>query len=771
MGLFRSKKKISVSSTSTPLIGVEPQLLTKSMLHVIRNGDNLTERLVQDMLDGAGIKIRRAYRYARDNYTLGLPQGYTESFNYDLDVVEAVIEAVEGEGVTVSETRLDYADLSFHHMDWLYQNLGWDYDTDVIHNPNGNDSEIGIARYNEFRDYVNETRAAATPEDETPTTGTYGNGVQWRRSVTYQSSSQLFPTTTEYSFKAILGDVTADYDVETGIASFTSDVNYTRRVSYINGYTIERIETLETWTYGLDPTVDEPSITTSQSSYTEANVTQTYDDAWTDTESFTKEVILNDYYYFAAYQTESGERKIWLYRVDDALYPQLAFQTYTGNSSPFYPVVPLRRHNVDLCSESRFDTDLYITSNKLLKKIGINIQDLREAINENPDVGEIDHAILMFGTRLNTETEAAIEYLARFWDRMYGQYVDDTGSSANGGFKVQDSVLDLRIAWSNIEVEVVSGKAHATAHATADAARDFYDTYVEFRLQISENTYKRIKVYNPVLTNYVYQGHTVVTDLADAQSEDNNNFVIPLHSDIVDQMGALKRNSLYYDALQIVFNSYKVTKVKWYQTGLFKTLLQIAAIALVIYTGGGAAFATALANGAYNAALMMLIEAIVISYVISVGFKYLVKALGIENSFIVAIIAAAIAIYQLSVSGWNIDNAAWADVLLQTASGLSQGISANLGDAFKDLQNDFDVFQEEYKESLDALKEAQELLAVDGLIDPMEFVYSEPMINFNEYPSNYYERTIHNTNPGLLGYTMMNNYADIMLQLPQPTYE
>jgi hypothetical protein len=767
MGLFSSKKKISVSSTSAPLIGIEPQLITKAVLNVIRNGDNLTERLIQDMLDGAGPKVRRAYRYARDNYTLGLPQGYSESLNYDDTQIEGVIEASIGEPITLRDSILDYGDPGFQFMKYVNENYDWDFETnDVTTTEKG--SADGIARLIEFRDALSDASVAALPEAEAPTTGTYENGIQWKRTVTYNRNVDFVLGADSAVFTSKLDNVVfSEYDAELEQVDVSYDFVYTLATSFSGGYVITRIEKLETWAVGLDPTVDDPSLTTFTKTYTEDSLFESYFDEWSTTQSLSiTDYTLQDYYYFATYRLADGSPKVWLYKVEDGTYPELAFTTYTGNSSPFYPIVPIRRHNVDLCAEGYWETELYKTSKKLLDKIEIDIQDIRTAINENPDVGEIDHAILMFGTRLNTDNKAAIEYLARFWDRMYGQYVSDTGSSANGSFKVQDSVLDLRISWSDIDVETVTGRAHPTE----EAARDFEEGYVEFRLQTGDNRYKRIKVYNPVLTNYVYSGHTVVTNLSDAQSEDNNNFVIPLHYDIVDSMGALKRNSLYYDSLQMVFNSYKVTKVKWYQRSFFQTLLKIAAIALTIYTMGSGSFAAAIVAGDYAAAAMILIEAIVVSYAISVGFKYLVKALGIENSFIVAVIAAAIAVYQLSVSGWNIDQAAWADVLLQAASGLSSGISANLGEAFKDLQNDFDVFEEEYKESLDALKEAQELLSVDGLIDPMEFVYSEPMINFNEYPSDYYERTIHSGNTGTLGFKIMSNYHDLMLDLPKPNY-
>ena len=768
--LFGAKTRINVGSTTTPLIGTAPDLLGKAIMQVIYNDENLTERLVDDALNGMGIKVRRAYRYARDHYTYGLPSGYTEYTNFSETAIRAVLTAIEGEDVTLTGVQLDYADTGMHAFQYAYNTYGWDYLTDELSSPPATlVLDANNMAYSTHETNLMNTLAGTVPADST-TSGTYDNGTHWRETITYSVTTSA--TLNSSSIDYYIGDLTAEnYDLATQLLSQTAEVTATVTTSYSGTLTTDKKTVLELWAASSDPLVDAPATTSETHNYSYLTDTMRQTDVLLDSVSWTKQVDLKDYYYFVTYTTASGARKVWTYRVDDSTYPSLAFGTSVSSGSPFYPVVVFRKDNQDYFSASRAGTELYETSVALIRKLGLSATDIATAINENPDVGEIDNAFLVFATRLHTDNKAGIQYLARFWDRMATQFgssaitqEDDTllfFSANKGGFRITESALDLRINWADIKREDVVGKLGVLN----TAEREVFGSYIEFRWQNTETTYKRIQVFNPSLTNYVYQGHTTETNM-----DESDAFIIPLHAGIVDEMGSLSRNELYYDSLQLVFNSYTITKEKWYQTSLFRAILTAVTIYLIFTSPMAANFVAALEAGAYQAAAMILVEAAITAYVMQVGFKFLVKALGIENSWIVALIAVAIAAYDLGANGWSFENAAWAENLLMAASGISTGISANLSDQFKDLQEEWSLFNEEAEKKLDALKEAQDLLTVDGLLDPMEFIYSEPMINFNEYPSDYYERTIHSGNTGTLGFTIMENYTDIMLQLPKPNY-
>jgi hypothetical protein len=85
----------------------------------------------------------------------------------------------------------------------------------------------------------------------------------------------------------------------------------------------------------------------------------------------------------------------------------------------FMPVIPLRYWNVDYTAGALRDAPLYITSKKLLNKIKIKIDDLADALNANPNIGEIDHAYLMFGINVQATTDLGIRYLVKFFDHLY----------------------------------------------------------------------------------------------------------------------------------------------------------------------------------------------------------------------------------------------------------------------------------------------------------------------------------------------------------------
>lgn len=775
---------MSVSSVTTPLIGQNPDLLGQSMMRVLMYNEPLVDRLIQDQIDGVGLRMKRAYRYGRDSYLLGLPQGYSEYLNFDRAVVEAVLQQVEGEPVRIDDIELDFNNPAIHAARWMYENRGWDYFTDKITTPsqamideaNSNNTNAYNVMYNNFyRPWLTGiTNNLPTQYQPATEYGVHPSGMLYKDTYWYTLETETAITKETTWNITTYGLEYDEINQATGVAIDYAGEYFFRQTAsgILYKHVVRRL-------YAIDDT-----------SYTTPLDTITFEPEHVSVHSFEKEFTWDlahsevgplefnrkDYYYGVLYTTASNARKAWTYRVEDGTYPSLNFTT-SSSSSPFYPIVIFRRNNVDYFHSSRANTELYQTSKALLKKLKLDPLEIAAAINDNPDVGEIDHAYLIFATRLQTDNSAGIEYLARFFDRYAEE--DEPLETVNatalftlrkifGGktFRITEGGLDLTYSWTSVVSDLVEGRIGSVN--TAD--RENLTNGVKFRWQVDEDTYKVISVYGLKLVNKIYQEHTVETTFEDSLS-DENEFVIPLHYTIVDQMGAMKRNKLYYDSAQLIFNSYVLTKVKWYQTGFFKLILIAVTIYLVFTSPMFAKFTAALASGAYATAAIILIEALVISYLINIGFKYLVKALGIENSWIVALIAIVIAAYQLNAAGWNMQEAMWAENLLWVANGLSQGISANVTDLFKDLAQEVSLFNESVDKNLDALKEAQELLATDGLIDPFEFIHTEPMINFNESASDYYTRTVHNTNPGTQSFDMLTNYHDLMLQLPKPNFD
>lgn len=810
MGLFSSKKKVSVSASTVPLIGQSPDFVQKAVLSSLIKDTDIVEEIINESMTGAASKIQNALKYAKSTYALGLPEGYTEYLNFDDTAVKAVLEGIHGEPVQIDQIVMDFDEPDIFLYSWLYDHRGYNYLTDEVDTfPQELQNQIDAFAATVKTNFTNELNTLAA--QTLATAGNNGAPV-----VTYGIEG-------DFRFRDVaVASVTVDstlQDVLTQVKNTQRDLEFTS-TSDVSQFTATYVGTATpvytgtvalTWTVTREQFALADSGHTSPLSSTVFSYSEVANHTWNETTEVSGSDVFSlayprtDYFYGVAYRV-GDQKRIWKYRIADETYPSLNFGAGTQEGQVFYPVVVFRRDNQDMFDPARAGDVLYETSKELLRKMDINAQQIADAINENPDVGQIDHAYLMFATRLMTDNPACIEYLARFFDRYEsdGDYLlikeiyDRSGGEAdriayilqydfnisrkdprftplinqvmnysNFQMRIQEYGLDIALQWSFITVDIVDGR-----HGEKDAAvRYLHEDHVEFRWQYEPNRYKRIKVYHPKLVNYIYGTHAFHVDISDLFEEDTkNNFIIPLHIGILDEMNTLAKNTLYYDCIQLVFNSYEITKVKWYQRSFFRVLVTIAGIALFIYTGGASAILAELAAGAYLAAATLIIEAILISIAVSYAFKLVVKAIGMDAAMLLAVIATVFAFVQLNQAGWDFGQAASAQNLLFVANGITNGIQANLADLFADLGEEMDLFAAESEEKMNALKEAQELLDFDGLLDPFEFIRSEPMINFNESPSDYYHRTIHSGNIGTYGFEAVRNYTDIALTLPQPNY-
>jgi len=134
------------------------------------------------------------------------------------------------------------------------------------------------------------------------------------------------------------------------------------------------------------------------------------------TTSFNPAYINGGKFIAAKYNTGGGD-SYWFYNTADGTYPDLATALIGFGEDAFMPVVPLRHDNVDLTT---IDDELYRTSKQLLNYIKINIDELAESINDNPDIAQIDHAWVMFGISVNTEDIPSLRYLELFFNYLHG---------------------------------------------------------------------------------------------------------------------------------------------------------------------------------------------------------------------------------------------------------------------------------------------------------------------------------------------------------------
>ena len=619
-----------------------------------------TGAILDHVYNGLAVRAHRIYNYARDTYTLGLPNGYEIYLNTVPDEdVQAVIEAEVGYPITTSVVKLGEPDALLAAYAYAKDNWGWYQATNTFTNP----------------------------------------PIYYTGSIDIDSAYFDGDGTLRVIF------VVTD--------SGPSDVYKTVRV---------------------------------------------YDHAY----------LLNNLYYQVVYRetdklTNSND-SYWFYRNGEGTHPTLDTDTQVEFGSPFMPVIPLREDNISLgpeCLDGEYvldgdgnkivpDTDLYRTSVKLCKLAGTDINELTRELSNNPDISEVDHAYLIFGIDLRTETETSKHYLYQFFNNIVTETFD------NNDIVITDSKYNIKISFDSITKTVHQG-------VLAGTELTFTGSDVTIKHQTDDTSYTELTIVNLVHTNYVEGRHAVVTSVSDSGSEDNYNFIIPLRYDAIkENRSMMDREILLKESLKLVFNSYERIKLKWYQTSIFKTILTIVAVAVAVWTAGAGLAALSTMTAAEAAAAIATTA--LYSTLITVGFKILGSMLPAELAVILAIVAVVVTAFA-GFSGNDFASLNSVD-LIQLSSNLNIMAQSSIGTEMQDIMDDaseFTAYAKEMDEDLALLEEAVE---IDTLFDVTESILYQPIFIEGETSSEFYDRTIHTGNIGVLALDIIESYVDIKLTLP-----
>ena len=193
----------------------------------------------------------------------------------------------------------------------------------------------------------------------------------------------------------------------------------------------------------------------------------------------------------------------------------------------------------------------------------------------------------------------------------------------------------------------------------------------------------------------------------------------------------------------------------------------MVSIAVVAATfGAWQVSAGILAASSATEVAMLILASIVKVIAISFAFKLVTDVLGVELTLI---IAAVLAVYTMGsgIQQGSLKGVPYASELLSASSGLSKAASENIADQISDLMGEAQQNKTEQDLMWDKLESAQELLATNGIINPLEFINTVPALQPYESPDEYYYRTVHSGNIGVLSLDAPTNYVDYMLMLPR----
>lgn len=825
MGLFSSKKIITVASTLYNMAGPEderPDYLKGTLFSsVMSNSDSITDDITSSYFSGPGIKQRQFFSYADRNNLAGMPETTINSnFPVDPVVVATAITAPVGQTVVVQNAQVSEGDPEEFFEKWINTNHptriaeDWigDYEEatgeftvqfpnndvftwfDATYDPT---ARYIVAKYLYVQDDNTQPLVPGTPVSvaakqdltswttisETPSV--VADTLVRNENVTETYSDATPPTNTDTPLN-IAVDLNTSVDIyerETfvGINGYETEglyehVTYTGTDSIVGGYYDQTV---------LVEDIGGGVTRTTTTTITGDQVDVSFDET-TDTQVlYEQSVIGNENTYI--YEVGTGEPTL------DALVADADASGF----QEFYPLLPLRLKNKAL-DEAPYDTNgLYEETNKAYRRATTKgIDGLLEQIEDNPDVGDIDYAYIMYGVSLNVQENACRKYIFNFFKNVQ-QYQTSTSTTITdfqtditnynndiatletwentdftgilwgdresrpsipslsvpsvSSIKLRTSSplmpsYDIRMSWVFIEDDVIagvhagknigdvsiekggkiewverSGFANLSFSSIRNEPKEIEITYMYF--QETAGAYRRLTIYGLVHENFIYGGKSVKITAHEALDDtDISGFIVALHAPTVRAMSIVDYTQMATANVHILFNSYQVTKQKWYQTGIFKIFLIIVVIVIAVivapqlFAAGGGLLGGNLAVGAALGltGTAALVAGVVANYLASVVISQLLSVVGTQlfgEKWGAVFAAVASFAMGAAISGFSLN----AEGFLKIGNALANGYAGWVVGDINERLEDLDDKREDYEKQMDKINELIEGLSGNNL--------------------------------------------------------
>ena len=485
--------------------------------------------------------------------------------------------------------------------------------------------------------------------------------------------------------------------------------------------------------------------------------------------------IIAEYRRLNALGEEYGNTEYWLYDINSNQYPELSGDPEPLTVDKYLPVIPIRYEDHDLTSKKRKDTKLYKTSEKLLDKLSMDFTYIGDRVDENPDVDDIDHAYVMFGVNLQTDVRESLWYLGEYFFALYQRqhtnehkFYEDlnnaVGSLPSNNTTVNSGLFkefglkltfkydfvttssfggvigNLQAATKKFVTRIVQNPNWSlaaetnpymygdTGYNTWSGPPQYIEQYgLQIDMQITRSTIKRVTIYGFESYNDIYKNHGIRTTLSDVKKDsDNDNFVVPILYNLSQSMPLRRRNMLYTDGSLMILNSYVKTKVKWYSQGWFKIVIFIAVIVIAAWSGQVWLVGLLGAMGEGAAALIMyLAVTFAVAYIADYAFDWLVNRIGTRYAIIAAVVIGVIGLgfgyYSNETFMILGSEMTTSQMMLMVSSCLLSSTNEMLVEEGQEAYDEYADFREEMADRWEELETAEDLLKIDGDLDPLMF--------------------------------------------------
>jgi len=479
MGLFSSKKKITVGSTLYNLAGdiadriqYLPTVISTKI--IAGTPQSIGETIQDSLIRGPGMRMRAYARWARTSgYVdrIGMKQGKLSVGNdINIGVITASIPHDPDEDVVIQTAEIDLADYGYWADQWMLDNhpeqVSDNYEIDMDEELN----EIYIL----FGGIVTYT---FTPTDFDPNSSyLYVSYMLVKRN----QSGPIFPgTETPVDDEASLPD-TSDYAL-TGSTSTPGTEDLLDTVVTEVTYSDATPPTTDTVTTPhTDPFTDVESVyekvtfsgsNTSGSALLSLRSIQTnfkrgYVKSETEVDTTTEDIGGGVIKTTTVTTTTQVMDYNWSYRRDsqEIVVTQwspmqvIIYKEGTGNADydamfkpdldmgSFLPFIPLRRWGKFLGPDN-FPTLYGWTTKAVKRSMDKKIEFINDQLRDNANLGDIDFAYLSYGVSLNTKEKAGLKYIYKFF-----QALNERGAGGTAEYTAWltqwDSANAIQLQWA-----------------------------------------------------------------------------------------------------------------------------------------------------------------------------------------------------------------------------------------------------------------------------------------------------------------------------------
>ena len=744
MGLFSSKKVTTVDTSVSRVIEDKllPDFRKTGMARALFAEDGqMIEHVLESAVNSVGVKAERMYQYGKRTYLYGLPKSTLFYSASGKAVVEEILSTLANADIAIEYYK--FGPLNNLHYGWqtLVDSYGYDQASNEIKN-------LSVLKGAPV--YLSDIQVVVV--QSTVEELENGSLAQWGIPAT-AGYTPLRPAQTEETifYKGVRKPTPFAVD-----ATATSDYF---RVSYAWQTVLNGKKTIHTESLQFPMSTQDPELDYFQVNYT--------------------------------YQEVGKPRrttKYWTYQSGAGTYPALdtVFTSEFDDLGSFFPLAYFR-YNKTPTSSDPASTE-YKHSKRLLKYLDMDYDQVRDAVNANPDIEDVQSALIMMAVPARTTNPMERRYLFDFFKHILSK----TGELALQASQAFSEMQDIYIGRDNPRLSMViqdarfkmtlqmaglyrrfsvgtigpkgsyssgysersiteGGVSYSSPEDTVGTpfTQTFYQPCHSYQHQLTDTVYEEIQVYN-LGVKYFISGK-----YADAAFEQDPSLLIPVDHDISSQYSASEREELYARSLHYLFNTKIVTKVKWYQQAWFKMVILVVAVVISILTFNPGPLMAAIAAGGIVLAqfiAMVILEGLLYS----MALKLFVKLVGEKFAMLVAVVAACYALGSGALNGGSLEGVPWGEELLQLSAGLSKTITGSLEEDLAGLQKDFLT---QMKEQDAVLEKANKLLEQQHTLSPFVF--------FGESSTDYFNRTIHSGNIGVIGLDAVANYCSTALTLPK----